>query len=179
MLAGLPSSAILENVNSQSFFPLQVRRESAWTSGTRCVTAEWWGHPRKGPRKPGDSWSVTTDYRFVTTLVLAILRKTFLRAFCYSFTPLLVSRVLVVTSGNRMIERSSIRHESNCRIGGLGWSTVGSLANSSMVSLLWELWAWEQHCFPVCSSHVQCSSTNNLHFKETALSSGSSKSKKR
>lgn len=138
MSAGLPSLASSENINSQPFFPLQVRRASAWTSGALCVSTEWWGHLSKGPRKPGDSWAVTTDYRFFLSDIKAVVE--------------LVS-----------------------------WAEVqlDHLQTDPWFPYLWGSGFGSSAVFPMCSAHIQYSSTNNLYFKTTALSFGAGKNKKR
>lgn len=58
---------------------------------------------------------------------------------------------------NNWLQVLPIRHKSSGRIGELGWSTAGSLANWSMVSLLVRLRVWEQRCLPyvLCPYTVQ------------------------
>ena len=184
MLARLTSSAISENINSQPFLPLQVRREYAWTSGAKCVPAEWWGHLSKGPREPGDS-------RTVTPQILNGQQKYNLLVLVFSGKPLGVRCAALLLLFLFLPSRQwhqvvgwlsilNIRHEGIGRTGRLGWCVVGSLGNwSAVCSPTYENSGWEQRCLPMYSASAQCASKNNLCFKEAALSFGSSKNKKR
>lgn len=80
MLAGLTSSAISENIKSQPFVPLQVRRDSAWTLGCMCVPGGRWGRGRGvWQRRDSNNWlEVLNAQQTCNTLVLVILRKSFL-----------------------------------------------------------------------------------------------------